>query len=122
MINKIIFTIDFLSHSFENKATYHFWFIKLLKRIIYLASDLEIIELKDLNFDRREFFNKSLITDIKESYYIYDIAQIKKQSVEYLNEFVNKNCLIIGCELGEDIRNIFNNLNITFYQFLVSSV
>ena len=117
MINKIIFTIDFLSHSFENKATYHFWFIKLLKRIIYLASDLEIIELKDLNFDRREFFNKSLITDIKESYYIYDIAQIKKQSVEYLNEFVNKNCLIIGCELGEDIRNIFNNLNITFINF-----
>lgn len=43
MINKIIFTIDFLSHSFENKATYHFWFIKLLKRIIYLATDLEII-------------------------------------------------------------------------------
>ena len=56
MINKIIFTIDFLSHSFENKATYHFWFIKLLKRIIYLASDLEIIELKEPEFLQQSQF------------------------------------------------------------------
>lgn len=117
MINKIIFTIDFLTHSFENKGTYHFWFVKLLKRLIYYATNLEILELKDLNFDRKEFFNKSAITDIKESYYLYDISSIKKESINYLNEFVDSDCLIIGIELGEDIKNIFNNLNVSFINF-----
>ena len=117
MINKIIFTIDFLTHSFENNGTYHFWFVKLLKRLIYYATNLEILELKNLNFDRKEFFNKSSITDIKESYYLYDISKIKKESIDYLKQFVDSDCLIIGVELGEDIKNIFDNLNISFVNF-----
>lgn len=117
MINKIIFTIDFLTHSFENNCTYHFWFVKLLKRLIYYATNLEILELKNLDFDRKEFFNKSSITDIKESYYLYDISKIKKESIDYLKQFVDSDCFIIGVELGEDIKNIFDNLNVSFINF-----
>lgn len=117
MINKIIFTNDFLTHSFNNNGTYHFWFIKLLKRLVYYATNLEILELKDLNFDRKEFFNKSSITNIKESYFLYNYSKIKKESIDYLKEFIDNDCLIIGVELGEDIKNLFNNLNITFINF-----
>ena len=117
MINRIIFTIDFLTHSFYNNGTYHFWFVKLLSRLIYYSTNLEILELKDLNFDRKEFFNRSSITDIKESYYLYDISKIKKESIDYLKQFVDSDCLIIGVELGEDIRNIFDNLNVSFINF-----
>lgn len=117
MINRIIFTHDFLTHSFENKSTYHFWFIKLLRRLIKYSANIELQELKDLNFDRNKFFNKSLITDIKERYFIYDMSRIKKESIEYLSEFVDSDCLIIGIELGEDIKNILDGLNITFINF-----
>ena len=116
-IKKIIFTTDFLSHDFYNNATYHYWIIFLMKDLIFKATNINIYELKETKFSREDFFYKSSIINIKDKYYIYDINSIKSESLKYLNNFIDSESLIIGVELGKDIRYIFDKLNIVYINF-----
>lgn len=120
---KIIFTNDFLYHSPEYKPTYHVWCAQLLAPVVKLASNLDIVELKELRnkdkqlFSRKEFYALSGIKNLTEGYYCYDISRIKEPSLRYLQSFLNKNTFIIGIELGKELKQILTDLGVPFINF-----
>lgn len=129
-MKKLIFTHDFLFHSFANEPTYHKWLVSLLKPVISSAIECEFEEFKNLknlnnpieSFSRERFFELSSIQNPSFSYFNYDFEKITDESIDYLKEFINENSFIFGVELSENLRKIFDKIglkfiNITFHSF-----
>ncbi|MEI0562338.1 hypothetical protein R4L22_12230 [Brachyspira pilosicoli] len=114
MIKRIIYTSDFLSFDIDVIKVHHYWVIDIISNLIEQASNIKIESIGNIGFRREDFFYKSGISNIEKMYYLYDINSINNDSLRYLNEFINNECLILGFELGCDITNIFNKLNITY--------
>lgn len=123
---KIIFTIDFLTHSSSDPVRYHNWFLKLVSSLIFYSTGQKPIELKnyDINgetFNRDKFYGLSNIKDVDFNYYLYDINKITDESWDYLFKFIDDDTFIIGFELGMDLREKFTQKGINFINFWVHS-
>lgn len=117
---KIVYTMDFLYHAFTNLNTYHYWSVELINPIIKMVTNQPIIELKNLQnadnevFSREKFYSLSEINQVADAYYNYDVSLLKKESIDYLKSFLNENTLVIGSELGIELKKILTDLNIPF--------
>ena len=120
-MKRIIFTHDFLVHSFSNNPTNHFWFVELFKNLILDSTKIEVLSLDKIGFSRDEFFKLSGIRNIASSYYNYDISKVTQESINYLKHFIDEDTLIIGVEIALDLRNILDKLGITFINFWFAS-
>ena len=55
------------------------------------------------------------------SYNQCDKSAISNESIEYLKQFINDKTLVMGVEIGVDLRSIFTSLNINFINFWIGS-
>ncbi len=121
MIKNIISTVDFLLHDESNTRTNHLWIINLFSGLIEKSTNIKILKLSDVGFDRNKFFKLSGITNIAKSYNQCDKSAISNESIEYLKQFINDKTLVMGVEIGADLRSIFTSLNINFINFWIGS-
>lgn len=96
------------------------WLKDILHRPLHEATGI-ICEsltssLTDKNLLSREmFFKLSNITlELEQTQFYYNDSLIKKKSLDYLSSFIKKNSLVIGYELSEQTRNIFNKIGVTY--------
>ena len=123
---KIIFLTDFLMHSPSVESTYHSWLIKIINSIQKYATNTDIIEFKyykknSICFDRNLFYKLSLIENIDEQYYLYDIEKIDDKSWNYFFDFIGEDVFIIGFELGLDLRKKLTENGINYINFWIHS-
>ena len=122
-MKRLIFMNDILFHSTSNLPTWHSWIADILNPAIDLACNQKIILFPDLTnkdgevFNRKKFYELSNIHNITQSYYPYEISNIQKSSWEYLFSFITKEDLIIGCEIGLDLRRALTKERISFINF-----
>ncbi|MBE7703456.1 MAG: hypothetical protein E7Z89_05320 [Cyanobacteria bacterium SIG28] len=121
-ISKIIFTSDFLYHS-PIDGIHHYWCIDMLTPIIEYVTNKQVVDINNIKnkqnefFSREKFFALSGIINIPKIYYNYDVSKLKQASFDYLQSFLDKDTLIIGVELGKEIRDIFTKLDIPYISF-----
>lgn len=80
----------------------------------------KITDLRDTEgatFSRDHFFELSGILGFTDTYYIYDLNKITKESWDYFRSFVSEDTLIIGCELGLDLRKKLTSLGYIYINF-----
>lgn len=122
-MKKIVFLNDFLIHDCCWDATYHKWMGKLLEPLVKQATGQDIIYIDNLInthndiFSRTAFYQLSGLEHVPLYYYQYDSKAIKQESIDYLNQFIDKNTFVIGIELGLDLRNILEKMGIKFINF-----
>ncbi len=122
-MKRIIFLSDVLFHSPDYAPAYHRWVMNLIEPAIKAVTGHQIQNQVDLlnasgdRFDRKQFFALSQIYDISNSYYSYDISKISTKSWKYLFSFINKQDLIIGVELGEDLCAKLTSRQIIYINF-----
>ena len=102
-------------------VTYHYWLKELLKLPVKLATGIDIEELNGADSNGVKFDRKMLykLSDLEEpgDYAIYDIKKFKKKSWDYLGLFLNRNTLVLGVELGGDLRQILTEMAVPFVNF-----
>lgn len=118
-MNQLIYTNDFLFHSFDNEPTCHKWILNLLKPVIKNAVNCQFVEFSDLSgdtekFSRKKFFDLSGISNPSFSYFNYELEAITDASIEYLKTFVSPGSFVFGVELSENLRKILHRLNCKF--------
>jgi len=120
-MRSILFTNDFLFHSTRG-GTYHLWLYQILKTPIERSTGLPCIPLENFSgnndkpFSRTEFYHRSNLQEPGD-YAIYDLNEFSEDSWKYLRSYINDNSLILGVELGEDIRNKLTEFNIPYISF-----
>ncbi len=102
---RVIFTGDFLYNSQKHNTKYYSWFFKIFYPIIKdaLSDDIqfyfELTNDSGEKFSREYFYQLAGQTDLKECYNIYDIEKFNDKQIQYLEEFLNEDVIIIGFEL-----------------------
>lgn len=122
-MKRLIFISDILFHDPSYKLAYHLWVADMIQPAIQLSTGVkfqEFIKIKnkeDKTFNRNYFYELSSITDVSLSYYPYDIKKITEKSWDYFFSFIDQDDLLIGVELGTDLREILTTRGIQFINF-----
>lgn len=124
---KIIFTGDFLYNSKEHNDKYSLWMFKIFYPIIKdcLSENVEIVFNEIANdkekFSREKFFALNDIFNLRENYQVYYERELNEKQLNYLSSFFNKDTIVIGFELYNEIPSILTKFGVTVIDFAFHS-
>lgn len=119
-IKRIVICSDFLMAKEKEQFSNRRWLIDILKRPIYLATQIKVTSFfSSLNdeerISRKTFFELSGIElDIDETQFWYDFSKINSKSLDYVKKYLCEEDLVIGYELSEQTRNVLNAIGVKY--------
>lgn len=122
-MDRVIWMNDILAHSPNNEGMSKPYLANILQPAFSMACGKRIdlfVNLRDRygnSFDREKFFALSNVYNIPEAYYLYDMSVINQKSWDYLFSFINQGDLVIGIEMGLDLRRELSKNGIIFINF-----
>ena len=126
-MKRIIFTGDFLYHSYEHMQSTSYWFFALTLPVIKQAIGINIdigFKLIDDNgeeFSRRTFYELGGLKDVKYNYQAYNTETFNDDQIRYLKRFITKDTIIIGFELYEKLVKFLTKFGCTVIDFAFHS-
>jgi len=118
-MKRLIYTNDFLIHSWAEESVYHRWlpdFFRPIWKAVTSTPVGDFCQLKNRDcqtFSREQFFALSGISDVKPTYFSYDSVCLSEASKDYLRSFLD-DVIIIGLELGAGLRELLTSLDVTY--------
>ena len=128
-MKKILISSDFImTQEIEQKSNGR-WVKDLLAPAITRVTGLNVEEFYSTlisdgeEFSRKKFFELSNIDlDIDKVQFLYDVNDISEKSLKYLQSFFSNKDLLIGYELSEQTRFLFDKINIKYIDFWLNPI